>query len=88
MMTNKLDEHGISNKDNKGVNDQRLFEKANELDEGLENFKKATNIKANLEQYQLDKLLPKELMDELPYSYTLRALREYRQQDLIKLFKT
>ena len=31
MMTNKLDENGITNRDNKGINDQRLQEKANEI---------------------------------------------------------
>lgn len=87
MMTNMVDEGGITKSANKGVRDARLAQLAHNIAEDQEILKKDQLSQADkrIHLYSRDKLLPEALLSELPYKMTYEALKAENEEELQKL---
>ena len=76
MMTNMVDESGITNTKGKGVRDVRLIGRAEEITGQQEDLQKdLLSISERREHhYSREKLLPEKVLDILPYKLTYEAL--------------
>ena len=74
MLTNMVDEGGVTNQGSRGVRDQRLTQKAMLISEDQEELKKNLQSQRKRGQYTIDKLLPPELLHQIPYTETHIAL--------------
>lgn len=87
MMSNMVDEGGITNAANKGVRDTRLAQLAHHISDEQEvlkrDFLKLSDKRTLL--YSREKLLPPELMADLPYKMTFEALRNEDEESLKSL---
>lgn len=76
MLTNMVDEGGITNAPNRGVRDARLATRAEGIEEGQAELRKdvASRDTERQQLYTRERLLPSELMALIPYKKTHEAL--------------
>ena len=89
MMTNMVDEGGMTNQQNKGLRDHRIAERALHIAEDQAELRK-DNIIANKKRrsmYSKEKLLPAEVINEVPYRMTYEALKDSRYEDLRSIYQ-
>lgn len=87
MLTNMVDEGGITHSANKGVRDQRLAEKALYIANDQEALTRDLLTLSERRQhlYSREKLLPYALLEGMPYKKTFDALRTENEEELRSL---
>lgn len=90
MMTNMVDEGGITNQQGKGVRDARLAKKAQVIADKQEELQHDLLSLADRRQhlYSRDRLLPSELLAQMPYKLTFEALANEDEESFRKLIYT
>ena len=90
MITNMVDETGITNAPNKGVRDQRLADRAQQIAEQQESLKKVslTQGERRMHLYSRSNLLPSSVLGEVNYKLTYEALKTEDYVDLESLMIT
>ncbi len=90
MMSNMVEEGGITNKEGRGVRDSRLTEKAQNIAEEEQQLQKELMTKGERRQYlySRDKLLPEDVLNQMPYKLTYEALTKVDEEQLKKLLLT
>ncbi|CDW75122.1 UNKNOWN [Stylonychia lemnae] len=87
MLTNMIEDGGITNQANKGIRDHRLADKAHLIEKDQDALKheilNASQRKQEL--YSVEKLLPGDLMDEIAYKNTFKALQN-QDEELLKQY--
>ena len=63
MLSNMVDETGITNKSNKGVRDLRLAQKAQQIEDEQDVLKQSNLSMTNRKHYSRELLVPKELLE-------------------------
>jgi hypothetical protein len=88
MLTNMVDEDGITNKPNRGVRDARLAARAEGIEENQAELRKdvASRDTERQQLYTRDKLLQPDLMTQIPYKKTHEALSKGDSEALQGLF--
>jgi hypothetical protein len=84
MMSNMIDETGITTVANRGVRDSRLTERAQLIAEDIEVVKQdMINLKEKRSsKYSRDRLLPREVIDEISYKLTYEGLKSQDEERL------
>ena len=90
MITNMVDESGITNAPNKGVRDQRLADRAQQIAEEQESLKKEslTLGERRMHLYSRNNLLPSSVLNEVNYKLTYEALKTENNDNLNTLMIT
>lgn len=84
LITNKVQDDGVVNKDGKGTRDGSMLTKAIELDKSLQIEAKKTRKS----KYNKDALFPEEILSLMPYRQTFEALKSEDKEALAKMLST
>lgn len=78
LRTNQVDDSGLINTADKGIRDSRLAQRAHVIEDEQETLKKDLLSQGDkrLHLYSKAKILPSQIIDDMPYKLTFEALKK------------
>jgi len=83
LVTNRVNDDGVTNKEGRGVRDENLLDRAKEMDKALKQESSAK--KDRKQKYSKESLMPEEILNLIPYKETYQALESKDSEALGKL---
>ena len=85
LITNKVNDEGVTNKEGRGTRSGTLLDKANQQNQEKEQLTAKQNRK---QKYTRAQIFPEDILNLLPYKQTFEALQEEDKEKLSKLLTT
>lgn len=89
LITNKVNDDGVTNKEGKGTRDSRILLKAQEMEKrDQKNKELADNLNSKKKPYSRESVLPEDILTLIPYKETYEALENEDQEELSRLLSS